>query len=58
MNNPVKVKYGFTFDRNLYTEEKHKLSKDGIAVLNLYPPLGNQTFLWMEVSKTSPLFKV
>lgn len=52
MNNPVTVRYGYTFDHNAYTEEKHKLSKDGMVTLNFYPPLENQTILWMEVSKT------
>ncbi|XP_023714120.1 CD109 antigen isoform X3 [Cryptotermes secundus] len=48
MNNPVTVRYGYTFDHNAYTEEKHKLSKDGMVTLNFYPPLENQTVLWME----------
>lgn len=51
LNNPVTVKYGYTYDHNSYTEEKHKLSKNGMAVLNFYPPLENHTVLWMEVSK-------
>jgi hypothetical protein len=49
-NNPVTVRYGYSYDPNLYTEEKHKLSKHGMVTLDFYPPLENQTVLGIEVS--------
>ncbi|GFG28314.1 hypothetical protein Cfor_11328, partial [Coptotermes formosanus] len=47
-NNPVTVRYGYSYDPNLYTEEKHKLSKHGMVTLDFYPPLENQTVLGIE----------
>jgi hypothetical protein len=52
MNNPVTVRYGYTYDHTSYTEEKHKLSKNGMVVLNFYPHVENQTVIGIEVSKT------
>ncbi|KAJ9579454.1 hypothetical protein L9F63_024436, partial [Diploptera punctata] len=48
-NNAVTIRYGFTYDQNLYVEERHKLSKDGLIELNFYPPIdANQTVLGIE----------
>jgi hypothetical protein len=49
-NNPVTVRYGYTYDQNLYTEGKHELSKHGMVMLEFYPPLENATVLGIEVS--------
>lgn len=49
-NNPVTVRYGYSYDHTLYTEEKHELSKHGMAMIDFYPPLENQTVLGIEVS--------
>ncbi|KAJ9578052.1 hypothetical protein L9F63_025088, partial [Diploptera punctata] len=48
-DNAVTIRYGFTYDQNLYVEERHKLSKDGLIELNFYPPIdSNQTVLGIE----------
>lgn len=49
-NNPVTVRYGYSYDSTLYTEEKHKLSKHGMVMFDFYPPLENATVLAIEVS--------
>jgi hypothetical protein len=54
-NNPVTVRYGYSYDHNLYTEEKRELSKHGMVMLDFYPPLENQTVLWTEVSTSVSL---
>jgi hypothetical protein len=51
MNNPVTVRYGYSYDHDSYTEEKYKLSKHGMVELNFYPLVENQTVLGIEVSK-------
>lgn len=48
VNNPVTVRYGYSYDHSLYSEEKHKLSKHGMVMLDFYPPLENQTVLGIE----------
>jgi hypothetical protein len=50
VNNPVTVRYGYSYDHSLYTEEKHMLSKHGMVTLEFYPPLTNGTVLGIEVS--------
>ena len=54
-NNPVTVRYGYSYDHNLYTEEKHELSKHGMVMLDFYPPLENSTVLGIEVSTSRSL---
>lgn len=49
-NNRVTVRYGYSYDHNLYTEEKHELSKHGMVMLEFYPPLENATVFGIEVS--------
>lgn len=51
MNNPVTVRYGYSYDHDSYIEEKYKLSKHGMVELNFYPAVENQTVLGLEVSK-------
>ncbi|PSN57619.1 hypothetical protein C0J52_00529 [Blattella germanica] len=48
-NNPVIVRYGYTYDQNEYIEESHKLQKNGLVELIFYPPVdANQTVLGIE----------
>lgn len=47
-NNPVTVRHGYSYDSTLYTEEKQKLSKHGMVMLDFYPPLENATVLALE----------
>ena len=54
-DNPVTVKYSFTYDQE-NIEEKYKLSKDGIVEINLNPPNSNQTILNLQVSNISTTF--
>lgn len=49
-NNAVTVRYGYSYDNTLYTEEKHKLSKHGMVMLDFYPPVESATVLVIEVS--------
>ncbi|XP_021920080.1 CD109 antigen-like isoform X2 [Zootermopsis nevadensis] len=48
MNNPVTVRYGYSYDHDSYIEEKYKLSKHGMVELNFYPAVENQTVLGLE----------
>ncbi|XP_069677480.1 CD109 antigen-like isoform X2 [Periplaneta americana] len=48
-NNPVTVRYGFSYDHASYIEKKYKLSKHGMVELTFYPPVdANQTVLGIE----------
>lgn len=52
--NFVTVRYGYTYDHDLYKEEKFKMDKNGLVELSLYPPVdSNATTLGLEVSLQS-----
>jgi hypothetical protein len=48
--NPVKVRFGYSYNSEEYTESHHKLSPNGLIELNYYPPATNVTTLGIEVN--------
>lgn len=49
--NPVKVRWGYSYDQDNYNETEHKLSNNGLVELTFYPPVSNVTTLGIEVGK-------
>lgn len=49
--NPVKVRWGYSYDQDNYNETEHKLSNNGLVELSFYPPVSNVTTLGIEVGK-------
>lgn len=47
--NPVKVRWGYSYDQDNYNETEHKLSNNGLVELSFYPPVTNVTTLGIEV---------
>lgn len=48
--NPVKVRWGYSYDQDNYNETEHKLSTNGLVELTFLPPVTNVTTLGIEVS--------
>nr|XP_018897644.1 PREDICTED: CD109 antigen-like isoform X2 [Bemisia tabaci] len=47
-NNMVKVRHGFSYNTDEYTESKHKLDRNGVVELTFYPPAQNVSSLGIE----------
>lgn len=48
--NPVKVRHGFSYNTDEFTETKYKLNSNGMIELVYYPPAHNVTTLGIEVN--------
>ncbi|XP_046675493.1 CD109 antigen-like isoform X2 [Homalodisca vitripennis] len=46
--NPVKVRWGYSYDQDNYNETEYKLSSNGLVELIFHPPLTNATTLGIE----------
>ncbi|XP_075211329.1 CD109 antigen-like isoform X2 [Lycorma delicatula] len=46
--NPVRVRYGYSYNSDEYTESSHFLSQNGLVELTYYPPANNVTTLGIE----------